>query len=337
MLRYEVNHAAGVPQTVVSGFAPRGEADHWTATVTGRAAAESVVRNFIATRATVNASYHVLDWHDHAAEITYAMEIVPLDRASHSMNPAKAFVPKTGSAREQARFAEVHRILARDSDPNADCVSVAFVGMPADLAAAVACPVYRADRRELSRRLRATAPTIVERPHFGHGWIQPTTRYEADAAPGGADLLIDPVLYAQEDAMPTPSLYYVPQLWRAKAGGADLREQADLGAPVVGTVPADGLIFSVGEDQEAGVRWRLVVAGEPERLLYAARAQIDPLPPTPRDPDLYGGIAAVVNARAAGQPPPSADCGGAVAEAEQETTARVNQTWRAWLATAPKS
>lgn len=239
MLRYEINHAAGVPQSVVSGFAPRGEADHWTAGATGRAGALSAVQHFISTRTTVNASYHVLDWHDHAAEVTGAMEIVPLNRAAHSMNPAKAFVARDGSAREAARFAEVRRILARDSDPNADSIAVSFCGMPADLAAAVACPVYRADRRELSALLRRKVASLVDRPHFGHGWIQPTSRYETDSAHGGPDLLIAPVLYAVEE----DDMYD----WVAKMRPALIRATIMPGTPVR-TAPlasADTFAFSM--------------------------------------------------------------------------------------------
>jgi len=186
-LRVEQNYAAGVPQSVVAGFAPRGLAWHWTAGGTGRAGAESTIRHFVNTKATVNASYHILLFREGTS--TVAMWIVPVGRASHSMNPSLAFKPKTGSAREQARFTEVHRILARDNDPNADCISVSFCGMPADLAAAMRDPVFAADVRELARQLIAH-PTVIDRPHFGHGWIQPATRYETDATSGGQDLLI---------------------------------------------------------------------------------------------------------------------------------------------------
>ncbi len=197
-LKYEINHAAGVPQTIVSGFAPRGLVWHWTAGAVGRAGALGTIQHFINTRTTVNASYAILFWHEHQASlacITVAMEIVPLNRASHSMAPTQTFVPKTGSAREVARFAEVHRILTRDSDPNADVISASFCGMPADLAAAVKCPTFVADVRALAARLKAAVPTLDAKPHFGHGWIQPITRYETDITTGGADLLIGPVLY----------------------------------------------------------------------------------------------------------------------------------------------
>lgn len=208
-LRIENNYASGIPQTLAAAFSPRALAWHWTAGGTGRAGALSTIQHFINTRNTVNASYHMLTWVEHKAGhvgcITFVMWIVRSTWASHSMNPAAAFKPKTGSARELARFAEVHRILARDSDPNADCWSISYCGMPANLAADLKCPVFVADLRELARQLIAHPSFIIERPHFGHGWIQPTTRYEMDASSGGADLLIAR-LYgeaptAQEDDM----------------------------------------------------------------------------------------------------------------------------------------
>lgn len=202
-LKVEENYVAGVPQTAVAGFAPRGIAWHWTAGATGRAGAEGTIRHFVNTRLTTNASYHILLFRE--GSTTVAMWIVPASRASHSMNPGAAFDPKTGSAREVQRFAEVHRILARDSDPNADVFSVSFCGMPADLAAAMKDPGFVADVRELARQL-GTAPSIIDQPHFGHGWIQPTTRYEMDLKPEGADLLIG-TLYTgtlPDTGTPTP-------------------------------------------------------------------------------------------------------------------------------------
>jgi hypothetical protein len=199
-VRIEQNLANGIPQTAVTGFAPRGIAWHWTAGGTGRAGALGTIQHFINTRLTVNASYHVLFWHEHKADgtcLTVFMVIVPYTRASHSMNPANAFVAKTNSAREKARFVEVHRILARDTDPNADSISVSYCGMPANLAVDARCPVFVADVRSFADGLIARA-SIIDRPHFGHGWIQPISRYEMDAAPEGVDLLINR-LYGEDD------------------------------------------------------------------------------------------------------------------------------------------
>lgn len=111
---------------------------------------------------------------------------------------------------------------------------------------------------------------------------------------------------APETDMPTPTLHYVPQLWRARAGGAALREQASDLAPVIARVPAGSVIFTLGENQSS-IGWRLGLAGSPERLYFVKRAEIDPLPPTPRDEALYTGIAEVVNARADGKPVPHGD------------------------------
>lgn len=210
MLKIEINYPTGIPQTAVSGFAPRGLAWHWTAGATGRAGAEGTVRHFQNTRYTTNASYHILFWVEHTSNhvgcVTVAWWIVPMGKASHSMNPGAAFVPKTNSATEQARFAEVHRILARDSDPNADVVALSYCGMPANLAADLKCATFRADLRNLAKQLIAHPTYIIDRPHFGHGWIQPTTRYEMDQV--GMDFI--GMLYGQEAtlpdvAMPTPT------------------------------------------------------------------------------------------------------------------------------------
>jgi len=84
----------------------------------------------------------------------------------------------------------------------------------------------------------------------------------------------------------------------------------------VGSIPAGTLMLSVGEDERRGVRWRFVVAGEPPRLLYVVRAQITEHPPgSGRDQELFNGIAAVVDARAAGEPVPSGGIDPAVAAA----------------------
>ena len=199
----------------------------------------------------------------------------------------------------------MRRILARDNDPNADSISLSYVGMPDDVDRAVDCAVIRADLRELDRLVSRKVPSLIDRPHYGHGWIQPISRYEMDAvAADGPDLLIAPVLYGQEDDMPTPKLDYVPQLWRAKPGGTELREQASDSAPVIAKVPAGAIIFTVGE-HPSSIGWRLAVAGDPERLFYVKRAQIDDLPPGGRDAELYAGIAAVVAARMAGKPVPT--------------------------------
>lgn len=202
MLKIEQNYVAGIPQTTVAGFAPRGLAWHWTAGATGRAGAEGTIRHFVNTRLTTNASYHILVWVEHTANhvgcLTVAMWIVPMGRASHSMNPGAAFKPKTGSALEAARFAEVHRILARDSDPNADSVSISYCGMPANLAADLKCATFRNDLRSLAKQLIAHPDFIIDKPHFGHGWIQPTTRYEMDQV--GIDFFA--MLYGSEATTP---------------------------------------------------------------------------------------------------------------------------------------
>lgn len=191
-LKRETNLAAGVPQTSVPGFAPRGIAWHWTAGGKGRAGWDATVKFLIQSRYTTNASYHAGFWVEHKAGhegcVTVVQWIVPTTRASHSMNPGTAFVPKTGSDTERARFADVHRILARDTDPNADSIALSYAGMPADLAADMKCEVFRKDLRALARTLEQRE-SVVKGPHFGHGWIQPSTRYEMDAP--GVDFILN--------------------------------------------------------------------------------------------------------------------------------------------------
>ena len=276
MLRVEQNYVSGIPQTAVSGWAPRGLAWHWTAGGTGRAGAEATIRHFINTRTTVNASYHILFWVEHAAShtncVTYAMWIVPSSKASHSMNPSQAFQPKSGSAREQARFTEVHRILGRDSDPNADCWSLSYCGMPANLAEDVKCPVFIADLRNLAGQLIAHPSWIISNPHFGHGWIQPYSRYEMDTTPEGIDLLIGRLYGVDPEPPEEEMIFWLPvqQDWHTVA-------KTDT---ALGTVFYDGAgakkeftsverVRSIAESSDG--RWRLVKYGSNELLVVDAR------------------------------------------------------------------
>lgn len=189
----------GIPQTAVAGWSPRAVAWHWSAGAAGRAGWESTIRHLVATRTTANASYHGGIWaeHDagHRACRTVIQWIVPITKAAHSIAPSQVFVlnPNKPRALQEARFAEVRRILARDNDPNADCLALAYAGMPADLERDLGCAVFRADVREIARQLIAH-PTVIDRPHFGHGWIQPISRYEMDVA---TDFIA--LLYLEDD------------------------------------------------------------------------------------------------------------------------------------------
>lgn len=225
MLKIEQNYVAGIPQTTVAGWQPLGLAWHWTAGGTGRAGAQATINHFVATRYTVNASYHILIWCEHRTGhvgcVTVAQWIVPMSKASHSIAPSQAFVPKYGNARETARFAEVRRILGtKASDPNAGCVSISYCGMPADMARDIAeCQSFVPDLKALSKQLIDHATYIAARPHFGHGWIQPSTRYELDRTHGGEDMLIgrlygEPIVKLGDDMQ-----YWKPvqEKWTAKA------------------------------------------------------------------------------------------------------------------------
>lgn len=206
MLIVEENYVAGVPQTApeaeVPGWAPTGQCWHWTAGGTGRRGALSTIQDFINTRYTVNASYHLLIWVEHEAGHvgcrTYAMWVVRSSRAAHSISPSASWqYSSTKDVQVQnERFVEVRRILGdRWADPNAACIAVSYCGMPGDLERDMVCPVFIEDCRELARQL-GTMPSMDDRPLFGHGWIQPLTRYEMDVS---RDFIA--MLYGQETTM----------------------------------------------------------------------------------------------------------------------------------------
>lgn len=272
-LTIEQNLASGVPQTFISGFAPRGVGWHWTAGGTGRAGALATIQHFITTRLTVNASYHILLWVEHAAGHvgcrTFAMVIVPLTNAAHSVAPSLAFVPKTGSATEKARFTETRRILGvKASDPNAGMIAVSYCGMPAGLAADLKCAVFREDARALAKYL-IDRPSVIDSPHFGHGWIQPQTRYETDITTGGADLLIGPVLYdtAEEGDMKFTNPI-VTQMWDTVPGPASTFTRPD------GTQDyflTSERVKSVAEGSVGGVNSRLLDYGSNHEALTIPR------------------------------------------------------------------
>ena len=317
-------YVPGMPQTILLGGLPaRALSGHWSAGAPGRAGAFGTAAFLIAERAR-NASYHEEWWWEAGTETFGVLELVSNLRAAHSMNPAQAYVHSRDSSKralEASRFAEVRRLLGpKASDPNAGCYAFSFAGMPADLERALRSPVFRRYAARRVQELRARESLMTDaRPLFGHGWIQPSTRYD----PG--EVLIDAiygVLYGpQEEDM--PKLHYVPQLWRTNTD-AELRLEPTLDvAAEPARVPKGSIVFTVGETFDQVGAFRLAVVGDPERLMYLRRSQIDPLPPTPRDAELHAGIAAVVNARAAGQPVPTG--GGGVPEAEvvkRETAAR---------------
>lgn len=193
-LAVEEAYPDGVPQTAVSGWAPPGAAWHWDAnSLGGRAGWESTVRHLVNTRTTVNASYHGGFWHEHDTERTVLQWIVPTTKAAHSIAPSQVFQYNANKDRatQDVRFAEVRRILAeKASDPNAGCLAIAYSGMPAGLQRDLQCPVFRADVQNLAQQL-VGHPSVIDRPHFGHGWIQPITRYEMDVASDFIGLLYD--------------------------------------------------------------------------------------------------------------------------------------------------
>ncbi|HYI67149.1 MAG TPA: hypothetical protein VEW95_09515 [Candidatus Limnocylindrales bacterium] len=274
MLVVEQPTIFGIPQTAVTGWAPRGAAWHWSGGGEGRVGWDGTVRHLIATRATVNASYHGGFWHEHAADArcrTVIQWVVPTSKAAHSIAPSQVFQlnPDKPTALQQARFAIVRAILARDNDPNADCLAVAFAGMPAGLERALACPVFRADVQQLARSLVAH-PTVVDRPHFGHGWIQPITRYEMDVATDFISLLYGASApTSQEDDMPV--IKPVEQRWMTGVGDTLASSAATSVAPggqfwTAGPGAGDRKFFTVAEEvrsvgESADGQWRLIPYG----------------------------------------------------------------------------
>ncbi len=223
MLRVEANYASGVPQTIVSGFAPRGLAMHWTAGGTGRAGALGTLKYLIDSRYVTNASYHILVWPDYTAQATYAMWIVPPGRASHSMNPGNAYVYSSTKDRatQDRWFAEVRRILGiKATDPNAGCIAISFCGMPTDLEEAMGHDWFVADMRQLVAEV-SEIPSITDRPLFNHGWIQPSTRYDAGEA-------LIPALYGEDMAVftrPVREKWKIPSGTEFYTGGPAMGEQ----------------------------------------------------------------------------------------------------------------
>lgn len=276
----EEPYPSGVPQTAVAGFAPRGVAWHWTAGGTGRAGWDGTVRHLVATRATVSASYHAGLWHEHAGERTIVQWIVPTGKAAHSIAPSQVFQYNQNKdlATQNARFTEVGRILARDSDPNADCIAVAYAGMPADLERDLACPVFRSDVQELGRQL-VSHPSVIDRPHFGHGWIQPISRYEMDAP--AADFI--GLLYGekQEDDM----LFWRPvtEDWTTKTGA---RFWDGAGAEKVFT--AGERVTSVAESSDGTYRLVRYPPTNPTELLIMERVGLSPIAGTRKPTTGYG-------------------------------------------------
>lgn len=266
MLVVEENYAFGVPLSTVTGWAPPGAAWHWSAGGAGRTGWEGTIRHLINTRGTVNASYHGGMWCEHAANHagcrTILQWIVPTTKAAHSISPSSSwqYNPNKPRTLQDIRFTEVRRILgAKATDPNAGCIAIAYAGMPADLERDLACPAFRADVQDLARQLVAH-PAVIDRPHFGHGWIQPISRYEMDVP--ATDFIA--LLYAatatpiQEDDMQ----YWKPveELWDVFNG-----TQFWDGSGIAKTFTSAERVKSIAESSDG--KYRLVKYGQVELLV----------------------------------------------------------------------
>ncbi len=329
MLIVEENYANGVPQTALRGWAPTGAAWHWTAGGPGRDGWEGSLVHLITTGWSVNASYHGGLWHEHEpndACRTIIQWVVPVSSAAHSIAPSQVFQLNVNKDRatQDARFAEVRRILgAKATDPNAACIAVAYAGMPLGLEKDLACPVFRADVQELARALIAETP-VIDQPHFGHGWIQPITRYEMDVATDFIGLLYEAAAappQEEPDVYAIAMKHQIPKIVRLRPGvtlyrnsraatpsdvhhvlGSDGKDLDGMDAELFGSLDgrwvgrragADGFFFFDDNAIDRGVPFRLAV---------------------------YGA---------------DTDCSDDIATAEAAVTAHVNQEWRDWLATAP--
>lgn len=322
----------GTPFGVIGG--------HSTETEAGEEALWNVLAWMAATGAQRGASYHELwAWTPEKPDDFLVARTVPPNRAAGSVG-----IGHTLNLDTWAR--ECLNRSRNASDPNQGIYATAIVGRSKTIRDEWARDrrfvrfVHRrlVEIREESKRWQSIQLDRIAE-HFR---FQPTTRSDWGRLPANLTLeqrQAPPAERAKwhssladalgglivRDELPEevvmPNLEYVPQLWRAGPGGAPLREQASDSAPVIATVPPVGIVFSVGEDAESG--WRYVVAGDPERLLFAKRAHLTPLPPTPRDAQLHAGIAAVVNARAAGKPVPT-EADGAALEAQLAAEQRRN-------------
>jgi hypothetical protein len=328
----EENLANGVPQTAIDGWAPTGLDWHWTAGGPGRDGWEGSLVHLIGTRLTVNASYHGGLWHEHEPDgacRTVIQWIVPVSKAAHSVNPAQVFQYHATKPRavQDARFAEVRRILgARAWDPNAASIAIAYAGMPEGLQKDLACPVFRGDVQELANAVVAET-TVLDQPHFGHGWIQPISRYEMDVATDFIGLLYEAPATPQEDYM-----NLIQPIGELAKGTADFQPDTVFGLFEVGanphpdsferselrttgatSAPVDGP-WGWTDHMEGKGWWRITAGPFAGKFLS------------------QNGPQATIRLAA---PVTEADCEAEVVQAEQETTARVNQEWRDWLATAP--
>jgi hypothetical protein len=208
MLVVEENYANGVPQTFIQGWAPTGASWHWSAGGAGRSGWEGSLAHLITTRYSINASYHGGLWHEHepnGACRTVIQWVVPVSKAAHSIAPSQVFQFNAikDRATQEARFAEVRRILgAKAWDPNAACIAIAYAGMPLGLEKDLACPVFRADVQELARAI-VEETSAIDQPHFGHGWIQPISRFEMDVSTDFIGLIYGTSTGPQGSDMPT--------------------------------------------------------------------------------------------------------------------------------------
>ena len=276
-LRVEELYPNGVPQTFIPGFAPPGTDWHWSAGGTGRDGWNGTVSHLIATRYTVNASYHGGFWHEHDTEQTIIQWIVRTTSAAHSVHPPSCWQYNANKPRaiQETRFAEVRRILGtKASDPNAGQIAIAYAGMPADLERDLLCPVFRADVKELADQLVAH-PAVIDRPHFGHGWIQPISRYEMDVAEDFIGLLYGvPVMPIF--TRPVREKWKIPPGTEFYTGGPERGEQKLFTAAVE--------LWSNGETTDG--RWRRFEYGTEE--LYLRRSGLTSIPGTRNPATGYG-------------------------------------------------
>jgi len=225
----------GIPQTL-GGGPFRGIACHWTVTPPGRDAAIATAKNFIATAATRNASYHELWWW--AGGTFGVLRIVKPDRAAHSMNPLP--VSRGGA---WAPNALVQRILGDKSwNPNMFSYAVSFVGYPADMSTAAADPAFVQNAARRIKELYVQFPSLAVDPLFNHSDGQSN---KSDWGSALRPKIYEVLGTSVEEEMNLTNIKL--EAWKPNGSNGVFRDKPERSAPVTDRVPEGTVIRSVAE------------------------------------------------------------------------------------------
>lgn len=278
-------HQSGLPATSRGGNGPfRAVACHDTEGETGEQGAWNTLSWMVATAAERNASYHeVWAFDEHAGEVL-AIVAIPFTHASHSIAP-QPFNLETGQ-RLYDPDAQVRAALGSGvQDPNMWVYAVSIAGKVADCMRYATNGSFIAAARQRLDQL--TAAGVNTAALLEHARFNPHTRTDW----GQSLVTALRSTHMESDPMPTPTMSFKPEMWTTLVD-APLFEQADTGAPVVGTIPMGTPVATVGESTDNA--WRLAVAGDPERLLFVLRKHLAPAVPG-GDPALVAHVADAFN------------------------------------------